>query len=558
MKKLLALILALIMCFSLVACGGGKKAEEKPAEESKQPAASQGAVSKPEEVAPADPEKEYKKEFIIANSMNFSAWDPVRDTSANYIWMYNLVYDSLLFQDLETGEYLPRLATEWEFSEKNTVLTLKLRNDAYFSNGEQFDADDVVFTLERMHAFPDKTVPKMFADVEKVEVVDQFTVKYILKNPNPDFLCTLAQPYNVMMNRDAFSKDPATGEYDWEWPEVNTTRIEDGNNGRLIGTGLYVYEDFVDNDYASVVKRTDGKYWGEDNPTERFIFRTIPEASARLLALEAGEVDYVFSVSADDKAFVEDNDDLVLVSGGRTGIHYMAFNYSNGAAGAPYGDQNFRLAFTKALNREELSLAMYAGLAKPAYSNYSQYQFGYASQEQVHGYDPEAAKEYLAKSSYKGEEIVIATTPSYKNMALTMCDQLRKIGINASVRDENATTIWTTLKNEEQDAHIYNINMNPNGDDLRRFLTTSGGIPAIDVNPLKDQLWELFDKALATEGDAEREEIYAEIQRLVAEDCYLLPLIVPGAIDAQSANVEGTYWRANTVFDFRQARAVVD
>lgn len=552
MKRLFALALATLMVLSLVACGGGGGSTTSGA-------ASSGTTSTPvgtsSSVTTPDPAKEYKKEFVIAVSTAIKGWDPTRDNTAAFVWCYNLVWDSLMFQDLDTGEYLPRLATEWEVSEGNTVVTLKLREDAYFSNGEQFDSDDVLFTMERMKAFPDKTIPKMFADVEKVEAINRFTVKYTLSSPNPDFLLTLAQPYNVMYNRDAFKKDPATGEYDWEWPEINVSRIEGSANGHLIGTGLYVLEDYVENDYTSVAKRTDGKYWGEDNPTERFVFRSIPEAAARLLALEAGEVDYVYNVSADDIPYVKDNPDLTFVTGERTGIHYMTFNCSKEGI---WGDQNFRQAFSKALNRDELVIAQYAGIGSPATSNYSSLQFGYVSQDQVYGYDPEGAKELLAKTDYKGETITIVTVAAYKNLALAMCDQLKKVGINAALREETGSTIWTVLKNEEQDAHIYNINMNTNGDDLRRFLDSAGGIPGIDVNPIKEKLWGMFNEALSAPTNEKRLEIYAEIQKLMAEDCYILPLIVPGGMDAQSANVEGMYWRANQVLDFRAARAVVD
>ena len=105
MKKLLALILALVMCFSLVACGGDKKDDEagKPAESAK-PSASQGTSENNQPAAP-DPEKEYKKEFVIGLTSGIKGWDPTRDNTVYFVWLYNLVWDSLLSYDLMTGAW---------------------------------------------------------------------------------------------------------------------------------------------------------------------------------------------------------------------------------------------------------------------------------------------------------------------------------------------------------------------------------------------------------------------------------------------------------------------
>ena len=402
MKRLLALALATLMVLSLVACGGGGGTTSG--------ATSGGATSGTTSSGTTEPAKEYKKEVVIGHNTAITTWDPYRNTTAMFVSMYNLVYDSLLWLNMDTAEIEPRLATSWEFSENNTVLTLKLREDAYFTNGQLFDSDDVVFSWERLtkgDALVTSSVTSM-AKSATVEAVDQFTVKFTFPSPNPDYVYNLAQPYMAMMNRDAFKGD------DIEWPEVAVAGFVDGaNNGYLVGTGQYMYEEHVENDHDTLVKRSDGKYWGEDNPTERIVLRQINETAARLLALETGEIDYCVGVSVNDIDVVKDNKDLVLLAGDRTGVEYLCFNSSKDGV---WQDANFRLAFAKAINREDVLLARVSGNGVPAYSMYNRLQYGYVSCEDIYGYNPEEAKALLAKSSYKGEMITIPTIGSYKSV----------------------------------------------------------------------------------------------------------------------------------------------
>ena len=539
MKRLLALALATLMVLSLVACGGGGTTSGG--------ATSGGTTSG----GTTEPTKEYKEEVVVGISVAMTQWDPYRDTTNLFIWMYNMVYESLLWLDMDTAEIQPRLATSWEYSENNTVLTMKLREDVYFHNGELFDSDDVVFSFDRMHQAVAKgissSVVNMAKDVE-VEAVDQFTVKFKFTTPNPDYVFTLAQPYMCMLNRDAFknSADPI------EWPEVGVAGFVPGvNDGYTVGTGQYMWSEHVDNDHDTLVKREDGKYWGEDNPTKKFTFRLIAETAARLLALETGEIDYCYSVSSNDIDVVKDNKDLTLLSGDRTGVHYLAWNTSKDGV---WQDANFRYAFTKAINRDNIVLAMYAGHAVPADSMYNRLQFGYVSCADTHGYDPEGAKALLAKSSYKGETITIMTSSSYKNAVLAMVEDLKAVGITAVLQEENNSNVSPLLKADGQDCHVYNINLNPNGDDMRRFLNTGFGKHGIDASPNKDKIYGLLDAAMATD---DRAAAYAEVQKALCEDCFYVPLVTPKAQDGHVATMEGAYWRASTVQDLRNVCVVV-
>lgn len=358
----------------------------------------------------------------------------------------------------------------------------------------------------------------------------------------------MMQYYMMILNRDAFGTG-ADGKIDYELPETAAIKIEGSKNGNHIGTGLYKWHEHVENDYESLIKRDDGKYWGEDNPTEKITQRVIPEASARLLALETGEIDVMFGLSTDDIPFVKDNSDLLVQGGDGTGVRYWLFN---GAKEGPWQDINFRLACTKAIDREKVVMAQTGGYGTPASSNFSPAQFGYTPTD-VHVYDLEAAKEYLAKSNYNGETVVITHIASMANMTLSIMDSLKAIGVKVELKEENNSNMSPIIKELKYDGHTYNINLNPNADDIRRFLNTGFAKPAAQFMPSHDKVYELLDKALVAEGDA-RKELYAEVQKVLAEDCYIIPLFYIHNYEAINKNVEGFNYVPTSNYDLRQVK----
>ena len=107
------------------------------------------------------------------------------------------------------------------------------------------------------------------------------------------------------------------------------------------------------------------------------------------------------------------------------------------------------------------------------------------------------------------------------------------------------------MKADTQDCHYYNINLNPNGDDMRRFLNTSFGKQAVDASPNREKIFGLLDQGMATDDDAARKAAYAEVQKVLSEDCFLVPMITQKGQDAHVAGMEGAYWRASTIQDYR-------
>ena len=207
MKKLLALILALVMCFSLVACGGDK-AEEKPAEkpaESAKPAepskAPEGAGSQVK--VEVDETKNYKEKVVIAYASDIFTFENAQDSGTQYNLVWNMTFRRLGFYNQISGEIEPQLAVEWkQMDETAQVWQIKLREGVKDHIGGTLGADDVVFTFDTLIDGTKVKVPNtvLAGFYESSKAVDDLIVE--IKTTRPVF----DLPY-VLCGVMPFSKD---------------------------------------------------------------------------------------------------------------------------------------------------------------------------------------------------------------------------------------------------------------------------------------------------------------------------------------------------------------
>ncbi len=517
MKKTMALLLAFAMILGLAACGN------ETAQTTTQAPSSQGGQTS---TTAAPTTKNYKKEIIIGHNTAFDGPDPQTKTTFQNTRMYQLVYDRLIYYNTETQKLEPMLATEWNSDDKALEWTFKLRNDVTFHNGEKFKADDVVFTWERGKESSVAIIKNYYNAIEKMEAVDDTTLKMTLATPNGDFLYTLTFPYMCILNRKACTEDP--------------------ENGFLIGTGLWKWEKHEANDYDSF-NRNDN-YWGKSTPTEHIIIRLIPEASARLIALQNGEIDICINTSTEELDYVKDDPNLALVDVSTVTLQYFNWNMEHDG---PWQDQNFRLAVAHAINWDEFLFAAKNNYATRATTIWSHAQYGYVNLP-GYDYDEALAKDYLAKSSYKNETIKMTGFGAYSQMALIIAGMLNKIGIKTEQNEVNSTTYSTLIKDGEWDCAVYQISFTVPGSDVERLIISSNqGRRSLDGSPHEAEIKEYLAKAKASSDDTERKALYKQVQELLAEDACLIPLCYPTNFTAINKNLSGVKWETNTDWDYR-------
>ena len=185
-----------------------------------------------------------------------------------------LVYETLV--RYEDGEFLPGLATNWEFNEDNTELTFYLKEGVTFHDGTAFNAEAVKANFDHQRQNPNAGFMRGISTISEIEVIDEYTIK--MHYP---------QPYFATIN-DFFYPDVSA--------IVSPAVIEEGNYQTLkgvVGTGPYVYDEFAKGSHTTFTRFED--YAGEEPYYDEIIVKYIPDSGSRLMALETGEIDFLFA-----------------------------------------------------------------------------------------------------------------------------------------------------------------------------------------------------------------------------------------------------------------------
>lgn len=312
-------------------------------------------------------------------------------------------------------EVVPNLATDWEANEDGTVWTFNLQEGVKFHDGTDFNADAVCFNFDRWYNFTGsfqnpaasyywqtvfggfaETDPDSGAPTESLygscEATDESTVAINLTKPSSSFLAALALTNFTIASPAALEEFKADdGEVDAEgiFHATGTYGTE-----HPIGTGPFMFEEWVRNDHLTFVRNPD--YWGDfPGNVDELIFRPIPDNAARLQALQAGDIDGYDLVEPQDYETIESSG-LQLLNRPAFNIGYVGFNQKQ----KPFEDIAVRQAFTMAVDRQEVVDAFYAGQGEVATQFMPPELFGWSDAVTTYDFDPEGAKQVLEDAGY--------------------------------------------------------------------------------------------------------------------------------------------------------------
>ena len=513
MKKTISLLLVLALAVSFCFANG--------AAESKAPAA----------------QVEYKDTAVIGFQTKTSSISPPTQTSVMHRLFFNLTHDTLVDYDEETSSLKPALAKSWTASDDFKVWTFILRDDVYFHNGEKFTADDVLFTWEyaKDDANTNATVKTTYNKIEAVNVIDDATVEIVLKNGDIDFLYTYSNESYSVLNREAVAAD--------------------AEKGPGIGTGPYANDEFVVSDHTTL-QRWD-QYWGELAQTKTLEFRFISDATTRLAALEAGEIDVCQGPNNTEHGIIRANDDLVLYVCPGMNLTFLAFN----SEVAALNDPNLRLAIAYAINNQEIIDGAASGVGSVSDGMWGFFTYGYYDDWAGAGlasYQPqniEKAKEYLAKSNYPNGGLTIRMTcnSAWTVGALQIIQaQLKALNITVEVQQLDSAGFTSMTKAKEHEVVIQSAALTGAGGDMAKFFTAGNTANTATYN--NDKVTELFKLAGVEKDDAKRQDYYKQIQLIIHEEAPYIPLYYAGTGVAYSKKVSGAVWNGSGKFDYSQVK----
>ena len=419
-KRFWSVLITLVMCITFVAgCGNGETTESETAQ-----------TGQTDTVAETTAGSEQVDVFRVGVATLETTMDPCfKIGNANMQVMYN-VYETLLVEDDTSEDGVgPGLAESYEQVDEVT-WDLKLREGVTFHNGEDFTADDVVYTFERLadDTYASANIALRYTTViDSVEAVDDYTVRFHLKNEDLIFLKRLTS------QRGAYI--------------VPKDYIEENGNEYFqthpIGTGPYKVTTFEPE--KIVIEAYDG-YWGEQPNARSIEYIRYKETATRMTALVNGEVDMIAQVTPDMIPTIEGYEGFKIEGGVVDTIYVIAYTGDE----APMSDVNFRLALSYGIDRQLLVDKLWSGKTEVADKGMQFEYYGdyYVDDFEAISYDPEKAREYLEKSSYNGEEITLTCTDNYYTYGNETCeaivDMWQEIGINAKI-DIQETFDWKTM-----------------------------------------------------------------------------------------------------------------
>ncbi len=284
-----------------------------------------------------------EKVLVVGLSEVTDSLDPAKGYTQTSGIVNRAIYQTLVtFPDADASAIVPMLAKSWDLSSDGLSYTFHLVDGAVFSSGNPVTADDVVFSINRMHNL--KSSPAFQADViASVEAVDPQTAKITLTSPNPGFLANLASQYFAITDSKVVKANGGTDQPGADTTDTASKYLESTS----AGSGPYILESWEKSVKTVVVRNP--KYTGEPPYFDRVIFNNIPEAAAEKAALEAGDIDIALDLTSDQMPALKNNPDITIVSTPGNITHFLLMN-DNPDIGGPVSNPKVQLAIRYALD----------------------------------------------------------------------------------------------------------------------------------------------------------------------------------------------------------------
>jgi peptide/nickel transport system substrate-binding protein len=522
--------------------------------------------------------------LIVGRPTDAIYLDPARPSDNESVEVVDQVFDRLLRYDTASNQIVGALATSWEVTENGRVWTFQLRQDVEFHDGTRLDADAVVFSLERQrdprHPYyrPEQFSywENVYRNVERVEKVDDFTVKITIERSYAPFESNLAMfpvsivsPAAVQRWGDKFAVHPVgTGPFRFgSW----TRRREPGPDScRGCAEGEICCETFTpeteDRSCAPVnacperiVLERNPDYWDGAPRIERLVFEVIPDARERLVGLESGATDIAYAILPEELQYVELHPALVLHKVAANNVAYLAMNTGGGAPDGkrpPFDDVRVRQAVNHAINKEPIVKLVYQGSAITADGPLPPTQWGYHKPTLVYGYDPAVARQLLdaarAEGRFDPDKTYTLYVPSAPRPYLPAPERigrvlqanLAEVGINTKVVVQDFADHLASVQRGVHDLCLLGW-VGDNGDPdnfLYTLLDKDNTVPGVARNVafFADPLVHGYlVQAQESDSREEREHLYRQAQDTISSMAPWVPLAHTQVMIAARADVGG-------------------
>lgn len=453
----------------------------------------------------------------IGQSSEIPALDPqLRDSGALRAVLYGNVFEGLVtFSGAESGEPVPVLATDWE-SVDETTWRFNLVEGATFHNGEPFNADAAVYSIERF-LDPDRgsEISGYAETIAGVTAVDENTIEITTAEADSQLVRRMTW---IMMVPPEHSEAADLAD-------------------EPIGTGPF---QFVERDVNDIHVAAWDDYRDGRPATDTAVYRTISEPGARLAGLEAGELDIITELPVDSR-------DRAPKVESASGFEVAALRPN--ALGGLMENRDLREAVALAINIDALREALWGDFASSSSGNLVPASVtGFNPDLSDFPHDPDRARQIIEDAGATGETVRIAVPagryPRFDDASEVIAADLQAVGLAPEIQimpDEDWLDAILTSSPESAELTLTGVGSEDFRSALQPFLTyltpdAAAGAPPTDEYP---QFSELIGSASQEFDEAEQERILQEVSALVYESAAMIPLY---AFDAIYGAAEGISW----------------
>ncbi len=392
----------------------------------------------------------------------------------------------------------------------NRLGASSCREGITFHNGEEFNADAVAYTYNRIKADETMITYNQWTFIDQINVLSPYEVEIVTTTPEPAFLSKMSGTgCGIQAPAHGAEQDAADGEY------------------MPVGTGPFQFVEWAKDDHITL--EANENYWQGKPEIDTLVFRAIPEVSTRVASLITSDVDLVVSVPAQDWERVNANEGTTVEQFLTTQVMLLAMRVGPSEKYPDWtgvtSDLRIRQAISYAIDRS-LLIELIDGMGIPVLSRITPPTLGSSDQfmNQLGEYNPDKARELLAEAGYNGEPLTFHASTSWiyqKEVAETIAAMLEEVGLNIDLQVMDVTTfreqIYFPYLNEEiyMDA-LGNSFFDPwiavlsERSDRRERSGWNG--------PLADEADALIRDAAVDMNPETRAEKYIRIQELMNED----------------------------------------
>jgi peptide/nickel transport system substrate-binding protein len=403
---------------------------------------------------------------------------------------------------------VPMLATAWEIAGDGKAITMKLRTDAKFHDGERFDAAAVKFSLDRALTLPDSRRKTEISAVGNVAVVDDFTVRIELKTPFSPLLAQFADRAGIMVAPRAVQE------------------LGDQFGQKPVCAGPYKFVERVPQDRIVLEKFAD-YYDGARYAVQRVVFLPIPDTSVRFANLRAGQLEMIERLAPNDIDTIRKSGSLGYV--GITGMGYqgITFNIGNGPkASNPFGrDRRVRQALDLSIDRAIINEVVYRGEYTIGNQPVPPHNAHYNKALPVPGRDVARAKALLKEAGVADPVLTLLVPNSNDDRAAAEMIQsmAREAGIDVRLQAIEFITMLQYARDGNFEADYVGWSGRIDTDaNIHTLLACKA--PGNDGRYCNATMEQGLDAARLTSNDAERARIYEGVMRQLVDDKPILYL----------------------------------